>query len=159
MSGVITVPLGCPLCGNERLDTIERITGYASTSGITRLEADGGQEVDIAWAGDTDVDWNSSTTVGVRCGSCDWSWHGEDWADQLAVSATAATEGGGAEPTTTAHAQPAERCLAAAAAFVGLAAEADSAGRGHLEGLEIHLGAAGVEAWRQLVAAVAEVAW
>jgi hypothetical protein len=75
-------PLACPKCDNaDSLATIEAITGTANADRIAREQ---GGSVDIRWQGRTEVDWDSSTTVGVMCMGCTWSYRGDDWDEQLA---------------------------------------------------------------------------
>jgi hypothetical protein len=74
------VTLGCPTCREARLSTIERIDGLASISTITQ---DASGEIEYDFTGDTEVLWDTSTTVGVQCRSCDWSHEGDDWVEQL----------------------------------------------------------------------------
>lgn len=68
--------LACPKCGDaEELGTIERLHGVAGCSQIT---AEDGPD----WAGRTDLDWDSSKTVGVAC-RCGWEYLGDDWKARL----------------------------------------------------------------------------
>lgn len=68
--------LACPKCGSiESLGTVERIYGVAACYGIS---LDGPRH-----AGWTDVDWNSSTTIGVCCRSCFWESFDPKWINEL----------------------------------------------------------------------------
>lgn len=67
---------GCPSCGSTELGTIERLYGVADFAAIN---TDGYPE----WTGRTEVDWDSSTTVGATCGNCHWWYEGDDWTHQL----------------------------------------------------------------------------
>lgn len=70
--------LACPTCGEtESLATTERLYGAALCNEIT---AEGPE-----YEGYTEMDWDSSTTVGVECGGCGWAYRGADWLDQLVV--------------------------------------------------------------------------
>ena len=54
----------CPKClEGDSLATIERLYGSAWF---------GVHDGEIAWEGETNVDWGGSTTVAVRCAACDW---------------------------------------------------------------------------------------
>jgi hypothetical protein len=71
--------LACPSCGSTELSTIEEIQGLAGCT-VTR-NADG--TADIDHDGYTDILWDTSTTAGVSCASCEWDYRGDDWAAQL----------------------------------------------------------------------------
>ena len=60
--------LGCPECGDTYLATIEKLTGYSI---LTEVTAD-----DLTYEGTTEMDWDSTTTVGVRCMACWWTANG-----------------------------------------------------------------------------------
>jgi hypothetical protein len=64
----------CPACGEgDGLATVEELVGTAHVT----FYGD-----DLVWDGWTDVDWNSSTTVGLCC-DCGWSYPGIDWREAL----------------------------------------------------------------------------
>ena len=64
--------LGCPGCGvTDQLSTIEELFGYAGCTLVRR--EDGVVEVDFE--GYTDVDYGSSSTVGLHCGACEGDWY------------------------------------------------------------------------------------
>lgn len=72
--------LGCPSCRSvESLQTIEKLEAL---SNVSRITFDG----EIDFAGDTEVLWDSSTTVGVFCQNCNWEYEGERWIDKLVPS-------------------------------------------------------------------------
>ena len=69
--------LACPTCATtDDLQTIESLYGHAST---TRIEADR----TIDFTGWTEIDWDSSQTVGAFCKNCGWSHEGDDWLGHL----------------------------------------------------------------------------
>lgn len=73
--------LACPQCGtSDSLATIEHLAADACTSRITRLP-DGG--IDMDYTGETVINWDSASTVGVTCRACRWYHEGDDWANQL----------------------------------------------------------------------------
>lgn len=56
----------CPNCGDGgELATIEKIYAHAHLNKVTEEEG-------LDQTGETDVDWDSSETVGIYCGSCGW---------------------------------------------------------------------------------------
>lgn len=66
----------CPRCESESsLATLEQIYGLAGCSAIS---ADGPD-----WGGETEVLYDTSTTVGVSCQECGWEYEGADWLNQL----------------------------------------------------------------------------
>lgn len=75
--------LVCPRCDRgDGLSTTERLSGDAAIVEVT-IAPNGTR--DFMWAGETKVDWDSSTTVGANCCYCGWFYEGDDWLDQLAV--------------------------------------------------------------------------
>lgn len=70
--------LTCPACGVANLGTIEQVKGVAQA---TIDIVDG--KIELDHGGHTDMDWDSSTTIGVSCRECGWDHEGPDWADQL----------------------------------------------------------------------------
>jgi hypothetical protein len=86
----LTVDLACPRCGaGANLATVEQLLGSAGATRVGVLP-DGAVEVD--WTGYTEVDWDSSTTIGAGCESCGWRHVGRDWPDQLAVMSSTVDE-------------------------------------------------------------------
>lgn len=83
----VRTQLCCPVptCRSTNLGTIERIAGTAPAS-MYRVE--GAPDLDIDFRGDTEVHWDTSTTVGVICRSCAWASDTKDWAAALATVAT-----------------------------------------------------------------------
>lgn len=74
--------LACPDCATaDDLQTIETLYGFAHT---TRIGADGS----IDYAGWTEVDWDSSQSVGAYCGNCGWSYESDDWLAHLMEAAS-----------------------------------------------------------------------
>jgi len=74
-------PMACPSCGAiDGLSTIEHLTGTAGV--LAERDADG--HVLTTWDGETDVDWDNSTTVGAEC-RCGWQAraHGPGWVAEL----------------------------------------------------------------------------
>lgn len=69
----------CPACGYSTLSTIEQLFGYAGAA----ASRDDTGEVKLVWDGDTRMDWDSSTTVGIMCDECGWEYWGDDWDAQL----------------------------------------------------------------------------
>lgn len=61
--------MACPQCGSTELATIEQLEGTAACT----ISESG----DIDWEGRTDVNWDSSTTIGVECRGCGWEDQGE----------------------------------------------------------------------------------
>ena len=59
--------LACPRCGHTRLSSVERLTAVGRCHAIT-IDAHGDPR--FHWTGWTDVEWDSSTTIGVRCENC-----------------------------------------------------------------------------------------
>lgn len=73
--------MACPHChAVTHLGTIEKVTGIAEATRIQRGE-DGTVWAD--YTGSTEMDWDSSTTVGGNCSLCGWEQEGGDWADKL----------------------------------------------------------------------------
>ena len=74
------VELACPKCYDPSgLATVERIIGHAPIT--ARLDAAGAMQLDSAHR--TELDWDSTTTVGVSCRYCLWTYEGVDWPSQL----------------------------------------------------------------------------
>lgn len=62
-------PLSCPDCGSDaELGTAEVLTGWAP---VCVFEDDDGTR-QIEHAGDTEVHWDSSDSVGLHCRNCGW---------------------------------------------------------------------------------------
>ncbi len=59
--------LACPRCGSTRLSSVEHLTALGRCRAIT-VDADGAPT--FHWTGWTDVEWDSSTTVGLQCDAC-----------------------------------------------------------------------------------------
>lgn len=71
--------LGCPECGDaESLATLETLEATAAC----RISRDAGG-VHIEHDADTDVNWDSSTTIGITCLACGYEYQGEDWEETL----------------------------------------------------------------------------
>jgi hypothetical protein len=72
--------LACPSCfSTDRLQTIEHLTGLAPA----HISIDDTGCTEAEWEGSTEVWWDSSTTVGICCRCCDFTYEGDDWATQL----------------------------------------------------------------------------
>lgn len=66
--------LACPSCGQaDGLATVEELIGTARATFY---------EDDVVWGGWTEVDWDSSDTVGAVC-DCGWSYRGADCREGL----------------------------------------------------------------------------
>lgn len=73
-------PVGCPECGDtQSLATIETLEGAAAC----QIVRDDG-EVCVSHDGETDVDWDSSVTLGISCQACGYEYRGDDWEQVLA---------------------------------------------------------------------------
>jgi hypothetical protein len=59
--------LACPRCGHTRLSSVERLTAVGRCHAIT---IDAEHRPEFHWTGFTDVEWDSSTTIGVQCEHC-----------------------------------------------------------------------------------------
>lgn len=61
--------MACPQCKEyDALQTIERIMGYASAEFFS--------DSTIDWEGHTEMDWDSSKTIGIYCKHCGWEGTG-----------------------------------------------------------------------------------
>lgn len=69
----------CPGCGNDTLSTIEELIGYAEIK-VYRSEKG---NVFKNWEGSTEVDWDTSHSIGIACRTCEWEFRGNDWSKQL----------------------------------------------------------------------------
>jgi len=78
--------LRCPECGSADLASIEQLTASCQGHATLTIEPDGELRPEFHPGGWSDVNWDSSTTVGVECRSCMWSYHGPDQLDQLTFS-------------------------------------------------------------------------
>ena len=65
--------LRCPQCGSADLATTEHLTASCQGHATLTIEPDGSRRPEFHLGGWTDVNWDSSTTVGVECRSCLWS--------------------------------------------------------------------------------------
>lgn len=79
----VKVSLRCPECGCADLATTEALTASCQGHATVTVEADGTRTREFNSGGWTDIDWDSSTTVGVACRSCLWSYEGDDHLGQL----------------------------------------------------------------------------
>jgi hypothetical protein len=77
----------CPVRRGQELSTIEVLTGLA---GVTVYE-DG----TFDFKGSTDVEWDSSRTIGMCCQRCEWTYVGQDWAVKLIPGQQVEGAGGG----------------------------------------------------------------
>lgn len=60
----------CRFCGaDDSFSSIERITGYAKINSI-ESDPDPALKPEIDYEGWTEIDWDSSTTVGWCCENC-----------------------------------------------------------------------------------------
>jgi hypothetical protein len=80
--------LRCPGCGSTDLATSELLTGSSCGRATLTIEPGGELHPEFHHDGWTDVNWGSSTTVGVECRSCMWSYTGVDSLDQLTIDFT-----------------------------------------------------------------------
>jgi hypothetical protein len=80
--------LRCPQCGGADLATIERLTATCQGHATLTIEADGELRPEFHPGGWTDVNWDSSTTVGLECRSCQWRHEGDDHLNQLTAEIT-----------------------------------------------------------------------
>ena len=71
--------LGCPECGCTELATIVQLRGDARV----RIERDDNGETHYVFAGRTEIDWDGSETIGIRCSVCEWEFLGTYYADAL----------------------------------------------------------------------------
>ncbi len=70
----------CPTCfSGDSLATIERLQGLCDFNGF---------DADLTpnFGGQTDVDWDSTESIGVQCRSCDWQHVSDDWLKQLRLA-------------------------------------------------------------------------
>lgn len=84
-------PLVCPTCGHgHSMSTLEQLS---ATSPLEYVHAADGDDdtPDYEFAGSSDIDWDSSLTVGCTCGHCGYTYHGEDWVTKLAPLPTMST--------------------------------------------------------------------
>jgi rubredoxin len=84
----VAIRLCCPACGSDRLETIEQLYGHARGAATLHVDPDGRLTTDFEHYGDTDVDWNSSTTVGIRCSACAWSYLSADAPEDVKAGET-----------------------------------------------------------------------
>ena len=80
--------LRCPGCGSTDLATSELLTASSCGRATLTIEPDGELRPEFHHDGWTDVNWDSSTTVGVECRSCMWSYTGADSLEQLTIDFT-----------------------------------------------------------------------
>ena len=78
--------LCCPACGSADLASIEQLTASCQGHATLTIEPRGELHAEFHPCGWTDVNWDSSTTVGVECRSCTWSYQGAEHLDQLTFS-------------------------------------------------------------------------
>ena len=78
--------LRCPQCRAADLATIEQLTASCQGHATLTIEPDGGLRPEFHPGGWTDVNWDSSTTAGIECRSCAWSYQGADHLEQLTFS-------------------------------------------------------------------------
>jgi hypothetical protein len=78
--------LCCPACGSADLASIEQLTASCQGHATLTIETGGELHPEFHPGGWTDVNWDSSTTVGVQCRSCMWSYQDADHLDQLTFS-------------------------------------------------------------------------
>lgn len=71
--------LACPECGSDDLATIEVVEGTCDSDFVITKD---GERVDFG-QGETDLDWDTSTTIGVTCNGCDWEERGAGYLDEL----------------------------------------------------------------------------
>lgn len=75
-------PIGCPGCGEtDGLSTVELLRGYAGCS-FFRLD-DG--SLQTAFGGYTDINWDTTRTVGLECARCGHQWDFEDYSGVTTV--------------------------------------------------------------------------
>ena len=77
------VYLRSPVCGSAQLATTATLRG--SSNGTARLTIEPNGELRSEFVHDlwTDAHWDSSSTIGVECRSCLWSYQGADHLEQL----------------------------------------------------------------------------
>jgi hypothetical protein len=80
------VYLRCPVCGSTELATTVTLRG--SSNGTARLYTgpNGEPRSEFVQDGWSDLHWDSSSTIGVECRSCLWSYEGVDHLEQLAFT-------------------------------------------------------------------------
>ena len=81
--GAVKLCLRCPKCGSAEVASIEQLTASCQGRATLTIEPGGNLHAEFHPGGWTDVNWDSSTTVGVQCRSCVWSYRGADYLDQL----------------------------------------------------------------------------
>jgi hypothetical protein len=50
------------------------------------MHVDQNGDLDVEHTGDTDIDWDSSETIGGICRACGWSWVGDNWWTRLDIA-------------------------------------------------------------------------
>jgi hypothetical protein len=70
--------VGCPRCRSTDLGTLENLLGTAGCR-VRRI----GGELEFVHDGWTDVDWDSSTSIGITCRSCSWEDSDKGWEHRL----------------------------------------------------------------------------
>ena len=80
--------LRCPGCGSSDLARSELLKASSRGRATLTIESDGELRREFHHDGWTDVNWDSSTTVGVECRSCTWTYPGADALDQLTIDFT-----------------------------------------------------------------------
>lgn len=61
--------LTCPECGDDAAwEAVEKLTGLAGTDGVT-LDSSG-EQLDIAFTGESEIFFETSETVALQCGEC-----------------------------------------------------------------------------------------
>ena len=69
----------CPSCHSPELATIERTVAIQPV----RFERERDGSLTHTYPLAARVDWDTSTTIGLRCQACGWTHQAPDWAAQL----------------------------------------------------------------------------
>jgi len=80
--------LRCPGCGSAEIATNELLKASCRGRATLAIEPDGELRPEFHHDGWTDVNWDSSTTIGVECRSCTWSYTGASPLDHLTIDFT-----------------------------------------------------------------------
>ena len=82
------VYLRCPHCGSADMATTAQLTASCQGHAVLTIAGDGECTRESQLGGWSDVNWDSSTTVGIECRSCTWSYIGDGHLEQLATDNT-----------------------------------------------------------------------